>query len=41
MKQTSINKLSEVYNALRDPENARINNVQAAEMIQQASVPRP
>lgn len=35
MKQTSINKLSEVYNALRDPENARINNVQAAEMIQQ------
>lgn len=35
MKQTSINKLSEVYNALRDPENATINNVQAAEMIQQ------
>ncbi|MBO6248429.1 MAG: hypothetical protein J6N54_06425 [Bacteroidales bacterium] len=35
MKQTSINKLSEVYNALRDPENARITNQQAAEMIQQ------
>lgn len=35
MKQTSINKLSEVYNALRDPENATINNMQAAEMIQQ------
>lgn len=35
MKQTSIDKLSEIYNALRDPENARINNMQAAEMIQQ------
>ena len=35
MKQTSIDKLSEVYNALRDPENATINNMQAAEMIQQ------
>lgn len=35
MKQTSIDKLSEVYNALRDPENAKITNQQAAEMIQQ------
>lgn len=35
MKQTSINKLSAVYNALRNPENATINNMQAAEMIQQ------
>lgn len=31
MKQTSINKLSEVYNALRYPENATISNEQAAE----------
>lgn len=35
MKQTSITKLSEIYNALLDPENARINNLQAAEMIQE------
>ena len=35
MKQTSITKLSEIYNALLDPENARISNSQAAEMIQE------
>ena len=35
MKPTSINKLSQVYNALKNPEYAAISNERAAEMIQE------